>query len=264
MKSGPRLGAELGATWLRLALADESGKIVKRARLPGALWPQAPELLRAALRRWGSPRLEALTLGGKGLWHERARRALRPKLRDLARRVTVMSDLELSHRAAFAGGPGVLLIAGTGSAALGRDARGRLRRAGGWGPLLGDEGSAFWLGREALREPALARLWPEDLPLRLAADAQPVRAVASLARQVLARAKKGDAAAQRLRARAARELARLALEASKGLAAPVPLVLHGGLFADRLLAASVLAALGGRFRAQRPMLRAEDAAARLD
>ena len=47
--------------------------------------------------------------------------------------------------------PGVLLLAGTGSIVLGRDRRGRWARAGGLGPLLGDEGSAFWLGREWLR-----------------------------------------------------------------------------------------------------------------
>src|ERR671922_279575 len=49
------------------------------------------------------------------------------------------------------GRPGALLLAGTGSIVLGRDARGRLVRAGGLGPLIGDEGSAFWLGREWLR-----------------------------------------------------------------------------------------------------------------
>ena len=47
--------------------------------------------------------------------------------------------------------PGVLVLAGTGSIVLGRDGRGRVARAGGLGPLIGDEGSAFWLGREWLR-----------------------------------------------------------------------------------------------------------------
>ena len=44
-----------------------------------------------------------------------------------------------------------MLIAGTGSIAYGRDAEGRAARAGGWGYVLGDEGSGYWLGRQALR-----------------------------------------------------------------------------------------------------------------
>src|SRR3989304_4407417 len=47
--------------------------------------------------------------------------------------------------------PGPLVPAGTGSIVIGRDARGRWARAGGLGPLLGDEGSAFWLGRGGVR-----------------------------------------------------------------------------------------------------------------
>lgn len=46
--------------------------------------------------------------------------------------------------------PGVVIIAGTGSIAYGRDGSGRAARAGGWGYLLGDEGSGFWVGRRAL------------------------------------------------------------------------------------------------------------------
>ena len=48
-------------------------------------------------------------------------------------------------------GSGVILNAGTGSIAYGRNADGEWARAGGLGPLLGDEGSAFWIGKEALK-----------------------------------------------------------------------------------------------------------------
>ena len=60
-------------------------------------------------------------------------------------------DEEIALDAAFAGGPGILVIAGTGSNVVGRSATGALFGAGGWGPVLGDEGSGYWIGLEALR-----------------------------------------------------------------------------------------------------------------
>jgi N-acetylglucosamine kinase-like BadF-type ATPase len=70
--------------------------------------------------------------------------------------VRVTTDLEIALEAAFAGGEGVLLLAGTGSAAFGRDAAGRTARAGGRGPWFSDEGSAFDIGRQAVQAVALA------------------------------------------------------------------------------------------------------------
>jgi N-acetylglucosamine kinase-like BadF-type ATPase len=60
-------------------------------------------------------------------------------------------DEEIALDAAFAGGPGILVVAGTGSNAIGRTTDGRLFGAGGWGPVLGDEGSGTWIGLEAIR-----------------------------------------------------------------------------------------------------------------
>jgi glucosamine kinase len=70
--------------------------------------------------------------------------------------IRVTTDLEIALEAAFGGGEGILLLAGTGSAAFGRDANGRIARAGGRGPWFSDEGSAFDIGREAVRAVALA------------------------------------------------------------------------------------------------------------
>ena len=63
--------------------------------------------------------------------------------------VRVTTDLEIAFEAAFGTSEGILLLAGTGSAALGRDAAGRTARAGGRGPWFSDEGSAFDIGRRA-------------------------------------------------------------------------------------------------------------------
>lgn len=64
--------------------------------------------------------------------------------------VRVTTDLEIALEAAFGTGDGIILLAGTGSAAFGRDANGRTARAGGRGPWISDEGSAFDIGRRAV------------------------------------------------------------------------------------------------------------------
>lgn len=69
----------------------------------------------------------------------------------LARRVEVVTDAALLLAAGTPAGWGVAVVAGTGSIAWGRSADGREERAGGWGYLLGDEGSGYAIGMEALR-----------------------------------------------------------------------------------------------------------------
>jgi N-acetylglucosamine kinase-like BadF-type ATPase len=63
-------------------------------------------------------------------------------------RVRVASDARTAHLGAFRGGPGALLVAGTGAVALAVDPAGASHWAGGLGPVLGDEGSGGWIGRE--------------------------------------------------------------------------------------------------------------------
>jgi glucosamine kinase len=70
--------------------------------------------------------------------------------------VRATTDVEIALEAAFGAGEGLILLAGTGSAAFGRDASGRTARAGGRGPWLSDEGSAFDIGRRAIRAASLA------------------------------------------------------------------------------------------------------------
>ncbi len=65
-----------------------------------------------------------------------------------ASKVTICTDLELTLEAA-GDAPAIVLVAGTGSAAVGRDSDGHVVRVGGHGPLLGDEGSSYDIGRRA-------------------------------------------------------------------------------------------------------------------
>ena len=74
----------------------------------------------------------------------------------------VATDYEIALEAAAGTGPGVVLIAGTGSVAYGRNAAGETARAGGYGPWIGDEGSAFEIGRRAVS--AVARTRDADAP----------------------------------------------------------------------------------------------------
>ena len=66
-------------------------------------------------------------------------------------RYKITHDAEIALSGATAGEPGIIMIAGTGSMAFGRNAHGQKARAGGWGYVFGDEGGAFDLTRRALR-----------------------------------------------------------------------------------------------------------------
>jgi len=80
----------------------------------------------------------------------------------------VATDYEVALESATGPGPGVVLIAGTGSVAYGRNAAGETARAGGYGPLLGDEGSAFEIGRRAVS--AVAHSRDMDAPVTVMAE----------------------------------------------------------------------------------------------
>ncbi len=190
-------------------------------------------------------------------------------------RYRTYNDVRLALEGALPDGAGVLVLSGTGSMAWGKDGAGHEARCGGWGTLLGDEGSGFDLGVGALRAACRAadgrgpgtRL-ETDVPAALAVPdmhaalallselPQPPRArVASLARAVARAAEDGDAVAVELVVGAARELADLvdALRVRLGLGAAVPVSTAGGSFRSPVLATAFAAALAGRgYGAPRP------------
>jgi N-acetylglucosamine kinase-like BadF-type ATPase len=206
--------------------------------------PAVPELatfLRSLWRRRRfTGRVEALVVASRGVWLPRERRRLTRALRGLARRVLVIPDVEAAWRATHDGDVGVLVLAGTGSIVLGRTVGGRWVRAGGLGPLLGDEGSGFWIGREWLRARASAAT-----QRRLATRDGAVAAIAALAPRVVARARAGDPLAARVVREAQSHLARQAREVIRALRVrgAVPVGGAGSVMANAWFAAGVRRAL---------------------
>lgn len=166
--------------------------------------------------------------------------------------VDVISDAEAALAAGRSEGAAIVLIAGTGSIACGRDDAGRTARAGGWGHGLGDAGSGAWVGLRAVdaalralegRGPRtkLESVIAQSLGLAHVSDVKaeaacgrmtPAR-LASLAGDVAHAALQGDGAARRIMDEAARELALLAASVGRQLGlsrGTVPVVKAGGMF----------------------------------
>lgn len=96
--------------------------------------------------------VERACIGVAGAGREEVASAVRGMVAELIHgEIEVLGDMEIALVAAFGKGPGVIVIAGTGSIAYGRDVQGRTARAGGWGYAISDEGSAHWIGRTAVK-----------------------------------------------------------------------------------------------------------------
>jgi N-acetylglucosamine kinase-like BadF-type ATPase len=189
----------------------------------------------------------------------------------------ITHDAHIALVGATAGGPGIITIGGTGSIAFGRNAEGVTARAGGWGYVFGDEGSAFDIARHALR--ALLRHeegWgPASglLDAMLAAtgttcadellhlsytDRLPRERVAALAPLVDEAARAGDPVATEILSAAAQSLATLAVAVRRQLFAEsdsVNVHFAGGVFRSEPLLARfrMLAELDGHTRVSEPL-----------
>lgn len=95
--------------------------------------------------------VEATVIGVAGASVPRVKDAVAAVIGDLVPgEIEVVGDMEIAMEAAFPDLPGVVVIAGTGSVAFGRNHRGEAGRAGGWGSAISDEGSGYWIGRAAV------------------------------------------------------------------------------------------------------------------
>jgi N-acetylglucosamine kinase-like BadF-type ATPase len=155
------LGLDAGGTKTVCLLADAGGRVIAEARGPGANLQAAGELavekvlhdaMESAIgERDVTP--SAICLGIAGVDRADDLAAVRAIMRRIGykARVVVVNDALVALEAGAPGAPGVVIVSGTGSIAYGRNAAGESARAGGWGYVLGDEGSGYWIGRAALR-----------------------------------------------------------------------------------------------------------------
>src|SRR3989442_1715830 len=184
------VGVDVGGTWVRVIVLG-GGRPAARLRMPA---PPLRELGKCLLslwkrRGWAQRDVAALVVAARGVWTLQEGRKQARLLRRLAQRVLVLSDAQAAHLGALGGGSGVLVLSGTGSIVIGRDGAERWERAGGLGPLLGDDGSAFWLGRAWLRATTRGG---DFAPLRrLLTSADPLARVAAPAPLGVPRAPRG-------------------------------------------------------------------------
>ena len=154
------LGIDAGGTKTMCLLADGKGQIVGEARGGGANLQASGELevekvlhhvMDAAIGDH-DVRPAAICLGIAGVDRPEDTAAVHGIMRRIGfkAQVIVVNDALVALVAGAGDAEGVVVVAGTGSIAYGRDASGHAARAGGWGYLLGDEGGGFWIGRAAL------------------------------------------------------------------------------------------------------------------
>jgi len=269
-----RIGVDVGGTKTSAGVADETGHLLARVEGPGAAVRPGhalaaasviADVARRALAAAGRLTGDVLCVGAAGAGRDTEREELRSSLRSegLAPTVMVTTDIEIALLAAFEDGPGIVVSAGTGSVAVGRDRTGKQQRIGGYGWQMGDEGSGYSIGRAALgavsraidgRSPStaltervLAATHTDtfDALVRWAAGASAAE-VAALAPRVLEVAAEGDLLAQGIADYAARELSQLAicLLPLMEVDHPVGVAITGGLLSpDRPLRHSVIARL---------------------
>jgi N-acetylglucosamine kinase-like BadF-type ATPase len=262
------IGVDGGGTHLRVAVATRQGEVLGIGKSGsgnyhnvGAEQFQANLELALSLA-WEASQLpprqaDAVFLGLGGVTTDEDRATIRRIVRDVSLmpgdRIGVDHDLRIALTGGLVGDPGVVLIAGTGSSCYGRTVEGRSCLAGGWGHVLDDVGSSYWLGLQAmiaatrdfdgrgqatcLREQiteALGLTNMRQIMRRVDLEGMSRSEIASLARLTTHAAEQGDLVARRIVGQGAAELALLVSTVADKLnlasaAAPIPVAVTGGL-----------------------------------
>jgi glucosamine kinase len=275
---GYYLGIDGGGSKTTCAVGDEVSQLATATAGPSNITRvgevRARESLQHAIREACTaakidPRqVQRACIGVAGAGREEIAGAVRKLVAEvIPGEIEVVGDMQIALAAAFGAGPGVIVIAGTGSIAYGRDTQGRTARAGGWGFAISDEGSAHWIGRAAVatllraidqgvdggkddqgvNDQGAAQASPLFHEIKSAwsllsldeflrtANSNPD--FAALFPAVLATADAGEALAQRVLARAGEELTQLAgivvrrlFEEGNASLSAVPLAMAGGVF----------------------------------
>jgi N-acetylglucosamine kinase-like BadF-type ATPase len=269
------IGIDAGGTKTVCQLADEHANVLAEARGAGANLQANGELevekalhavMTEAVGRDRSIRPSAICCGMAGVDRPEDVAAIRAILTRIGQKadLLVVNDALIALEAGAPGEAGVVIVAGTGSIAYGRDTEGRAARSGGWGHMLGDEGSGYWLGRQALQAVVrasdgrgsatslTARVLrhygvgrAQDLVHQIYYGGARPSAIATLGVLVQAAADDADAIALQIIDHGAAELAAAATSVASRLSlAACPVILSGGMFrAVPRLSAGVVARL---------------------
>jgi N-acetylglucosamine kinase-like BadF-type ATPase len=253
---------DAGGTKTVCLLADETGTVLAEARAGGANLQASGELsvekiLHEVMEEAIGDRAivpAAICLGIAGVDRPDDFAVVRAIMKRIGykARVLVVNDALVALEAGAPGQPGVVIISGTGSICYGRNADGTAARSGGWGYVLGDEGSGYWIGRAAVRAvlrqedrrgPATALTpmllehfgvpRPQGLIHEIYHSNLKPAAIGALARSVQAAFNEGDEVAIGILRGAANELESSALSVARRLklvGQPFTFLLAGGIF----------------------------------
>jgi N-acetylglucosamine kinase-like BadF-type ATPase len=271
------LGVDGGGSKTLVALADAAGNVVRTGSGAGVNPMDNPHWRREFDAAMAAARIAEGELAGAVAALpcygevEEISQTEREVVRDLVGAIPqrVINDVDAAHYGAFAGGPGLLILSGTGSMAWARDAAGKSYRVGGWGEGFGDEGSAYWIGIRAIAlasqhldgraaAPGLVEALFDDLGLASETPQDSLAGwfaglghrrsrVAALAPLVDRLARQGDAAARRITGEAADALALhvVAIARQTGAGDRPDWSYAGGTFKGRALLDALAERIGG-------------------
>lgn len=267
------VGIDGGGSKTLVASADRSGRATRLERGRGTSPLESPGW-REALAELARPFTSTPGLAGVAAALpaygevETATAAQQQAIGELfgARPQRLLNDVDAAHLGAFAGGPGILILAGTGSMAWARDQAGGSHRTGGWGDVIGDEGSGYWIGSRVLgavskaidgradasglvaavfEQLGLTSDDPMDQLLGWASRLdEPRMQIALLAPVALTLAEAGDPAASSIVDAGAEELALHIRTLERQLGAALSWSFAGGLFASPALRRAVTSHVG--------------------
>jgi N-acetylglucosamine kinase-like BadF-type ATPase len=256
------LALDVGGTKTDYVLADETRELarvrsgcIKRMRVDAATATANLEAALAELTKLSGVSMQAITRTCVGTAGETVPLVTDFLREAIATRVSgdliLVGDVEIALDAAFHGGPGVLVLAGTGSNVAARAADGSLTTAGGWGPALADQGSGHRIGLQALRAIFLAH--DEARPTQLLdevfafwkltsidalveyANRIPAPDVSILTEVVLRCANAGDTVAQAVLQQEGEDLAYLVRLVLRRLHPTTPAIAFAGSIMDKVL-----------------------------
>jgi N-acetylglucosamine kinase-like BadF-type ATPase len=272
------LGADGGGTKTMGLLAESTGALLASGRGDGSnqnvigienAARNLAGLIETLARTAGRPVAEigSVVLGLAGAGAERDREvligAIQARLHAMGLPtlpISIQTDGRIALEGAFNGGPGVVAVAGTGSVVMGKTPDGETLSIGGWGRVIGDEGSGYFIGLEALRAVSReidgrgeAGSLRASIPSRfgletregiIAAIYREKFDIPSIAPVVLEAAEAGDQVALEILARAAREFSLQVITAVErlGLQGGTGVVMIGGLIDHDTIYARMLAA----------------------